>query len=96
MQAQGISLDDFANFLTPGRPVVNKTGIKGIFEIHFEFGIDDAGRQRLSEITGVDPGEPTEPDAFIAIQEQLGLKLESAKGKGEFLVIDHVERPDEN
>ena len=34
--------------------------------------------------------------AFIAIQEQLGLKLESAKGKGEFLVIDHVERPDEN
>jgi uncharacterized protein (TIGR03435 family) len=76
--------------------VVDKTGIKGLFEIHFEFGIDDAARQRVIEITGNDPGEPTAPPVFTAIQEQLGLKLESAKGKGEFLVIDHIERPDEN
>ncbi len=50
----------------------------------------------MTQITGVDPGEPTAPPALVAIQEQLGLKLESAKGKGEFLVIDHIERPDEN
>jgi len=97
MQAQGMSLDEFANFLSSGpRPVVNKTGIKGVFEFTLEFGLDDDGRQRLTEITGNDPGEPTAPPVFTAIQEQLGLKLESAKGKGEFLVIDHVERPDEN
>ncbi len=35
------------------------------------------------------------PPVFIAFQEQLGLELDSAKGKGEFLVIEHVERPDE-
>ena len=78
------------------RPVVNKTGIKGVFEIHFEFGLEDDARQQMTEITGDDPGEPTAPPVFVAIQEQLGLKLESAKGKGEFLVIDHIERPDEN
>jgi bla regulator protein blaR1 len=97
MEAQGMSLDEFANFLSSGpRPVVNKTGIKGEFEFKFEFGLDDAGRQRLTELTGNDPGEPTMPPVFTAIQEQPGLKLQSAKGKGEFLVIDHVERPGEN
>jgi bla regulator protein blaR1 len=96
--AQGMSLEDFAYmFLSSGdRPVVDKTGIKGLFDIHLEFGLDDAGRQAMINITGKDPGEPTLPSVFVAIQEQLGLKLESAKGKGEFLVIDHVERPDEN
>ncbi len=96
MRAQGVSLDDFAHLLYPGRPVVNKTGIKGIFEIHYAFGLEDDARRQMTEITGVDPGEATLPSAFVAIQEQLGLKLESAKGKGEFLVIDHIERPDEN
>jgi uncharacterized protein (TIGR03435 family) len=93
---QGISLDDFAHLLGPGRPVVNKTGIKGVFDINLEFGLTDEGRQQLTDLTGVDPGEPTRPSVFTAIQEQLGLRLESAKGPGEFLVIDHVERPDEN
>ena len=97
MQAQGMSLDEFANFLGSGpRPVVNKTGIKGVFEFTFEFGLDDDARQRMTEITGNDPGEPTAPPVLTAIQEQLGLKLESAKGTSEFLVIDHVERPDDN
>jgi len=96
MRAQGVSLDDFALLLYPGRPVVNKTGIKGVFEIHYEFGLEEDARKQLTDLTGNDPGEPTMPSAFIAIQEQLGLKLEPAKGKGEFLVIDHVERPDGN
>jgi bla regulator protein blaR1 len=85
MNAEGITLDDFASvFLSGARPVVNTTGITGKFDIHLEFAPDG------------DPGDPTGPSVFTAIQEQLGLKLESARGKGEFLVIDHVERPDEN
>jgi len=36
------------------------------------------------------------PSIFSAIQEQLGLKLESAKGPVDVLIIDHVERPSAN
>ena len=98
IRAEGITIADFARvFLFPdGRPVVDKTNISGKYDIQLTFGLDDEGLRRMLEITGTDPGQPTNPSFFNAIQEQLGLRVQPAKGQGEFLVIDHVERPDEN
>jgi bla regulator protein blaR1 len=42
------------------------------------------------------PADPNGPTIFTALQEQLGLKLESHKGPVEIIVIDHVEKPSEN
>ena len=53
---------------------------------------DAAGPRPADGAAAADIG----PDFFTALQEQLGLKLESAKGPVEVLVIDHVERPSEN
>jgi uncharacterized protein (TIGR03435 family) len=64
------------------RPVLDRTGIKGEFDFKLDYAIDD----------NPDSG----PSIFSAIQEQLGLKLEAAKGPVETLVIDHVERPSGN
>jgi uncharacterized protein (TIGR03435 family) len=100
VDAEGITLDDFAAiFLRPGppgsRPVYNKTGIPGKFAIHLEYAPGEETRQRLAQ-AGIDVPEPTAPELPTALQEQLGLRLESTKGTADFLVIDHVERPTEN
>ena len=42
------------------------------------------------------PSDPAGPSIFTAIEEQIGLKLESARGPAEFFIIDAVERPTEN
>ena len=42
------------------------------------------------------PPADSDPSIFTAIQEQLGLKLVSAKGPVDVLVIDHIEKPSEN
>ncbi len=77
------------------RRVVDKTGITGKFTIHLEYAPDDATRSRLAEM-GNPLGDPTAPEIFTAIQEQLGLKLVPDKGPGDFLVIDHIEQPPAN
>jgi uncharacterized protein (TIGR03435 family) len=89
------SLDALSKVLgvTVGRPVINKTGIGGVFDVRLEFAIDES-------TPGVRPVSSTEdtpgPSIFTAVQQQLGLKLVSAKGPGESIFIDHVERPSEN
>jgi len=81
-----------------GRPVVDRTGVEGYFNFTLEFAAE-AG------IAGpLPPGEPR-PDAaarsdapslFTAVQEQLGLKLESTRAPVDILVIDKASHPTEN
>jgi len=84
-----------ARFL--GRTVVDKTGLTGKYDITLHWTPDDmqlaqlppdAPRPAVSDANG--------PSIFTAIQEQLGLKLESQKGPVEMIVIDRAEKPSEN
>ena len=63
-----------------GRPVVDRTGLSGSFDLELQWSPDQ---------TADTPG----PSLFTAIQEQLGLKLESQRAPVEVLVIDRLERP---
>lgn len=95
LDIQGATLDEFATMYLRNvdRPVINRTGIKGRFDIHLEFAPDE----NMVPFPGDLPAtESTGPSIFTALQEQLGLKVEPSKGPGEFLVIDGVERPSEN
>lgn len=85
MIARNTSMAAFARALSrlPGRPVNDNTGLRGTFDFTLEWSPD-----QTEESTGA--------SLFTAIQEQLGLKLESTKGPVEVIVIDHVERPSEN
>lgn len=75
-------------------PVIDKTGLTGRFQFHLEFAPDEA-TPAFGRVSGGDAASAG-PSIFTALQEQLGLKLESDKGLGDIVVIDSVERPTEN
>jgi uncharacterized protein (TIGR03435 family) len=77
-----------------GRTVVDKTGLTGQYDIELRWTPDDTQGPTASQ--GEGGGESTAPSILTAIQEQLGLKVESRKSPVEVLVIDHVEPPSTN
>jgi uncharacterized protein (TIGR03435 family) len=82
-----VSVDQVAENLAivTGRPVVNETGLTGFYDVKLQWTPDS------------EPAETaTGPTLVIAIQEQLGLKLEAKKGPVEIVVVDRAERPTEN
>jgi len=78
--------------LVVGRDVVDKTAITGRYHLMLQWTPDDAAGPPL--LNGVP--DPSRPTLFTALEEQLGLRLEPAKGPVQVLVIDHVEMPSAN
>jgi uncharacterized protein (TIGR03435 family) len=78
-----------------GRPVVDRTGLAGSYSVKLNF-----ARDAPFPIPGGGTAAPAQtdeaPSLFTAVQEQLGLKLESTTVQGQVLVVDHIERPTEN
>jgi uncharacterized protein (TIGR03435 family) len=96
LTGQALSMADFVRVLSDqlGRPVLDKTGLTGKYDLTLQWTPDD------SQLPGLKQAEPQPPPSgssiFTAIQAQLGLELESQDSPVETLVIDHVEKPSEN
>ena len=77
-----------------GRPVVDRTGLEGTYSARLRF----ASERSIGGASTGAPAPPSDdvPSLFTAVQEQLGLKLETTTVQGQVLVIDHIERPTEN
>lgn len=86
----GISMPQLARHLTATiqRPVVDQTGLSGFFDADIEFTLDGIIRESA-------PG-PGQISIFDALQDQLGLKLVSARGTASTLVIDDASPPPQN
>jgi len=85
-----------------GRTVLDKTGLMGSYDFTLlwtpeegETAVFNGPKDSQVRADSTRP-ESSGPSIFAAIQEQLGLKLESQKGPVKILVIDHAERPSEN
>lgn len=110
LTAQGLPLETLVRELSLqlGRTVIDKTGLTGEYDFSLKWTSDvtvGAFGERLAPrgTEGSQPGtgdtsepETSGPSIFTAIQDQLGLKLESQKGPVEILVIDRVEKPSAN
>ena len=75
------------------RIVVDKTGLTGAYDIDLTFTPDRMPQGAPPPGVTMPNIDPNGPSLFTAVQEQLGLKLESQRAPIEVLVIDHVERP---
>jgi uncharacterized protein (TIGR03435 family) len=109
IEVRGATMTQFAQRLSGrvDRTIIDKTGIPGQFNFHLEFTPDPSmPGQLLPGARGGDGGNaanpanlaaPSDPDLslFVALQEQIGLKLSSDKGPVSFVIIDHVEKPTE-
>jgi uncharacterized protein (TIGR03435 family) len=89
--AHGCPMSQWVVILTGqfGRPVIDKTGLTG----KYDFVLKYKGRwDRDRDADDLDPMPPMDR----ALQEELGLKVEAAKGPVKVLVIDHIDKPSAN
>jgi uncharacterized protein (TIGR03435 family) len=87
--AQAVPTSNLADFLAPTlhQQVIDKTGLTGNYDFTLQFTPDNIP---------ADSPNAGGPSIFTAVQEQLGLKLESTRRPVKSIVIDHIEPPSEN
>jgi uncharacterized protein (TIGR03435 family) len=97
MRGNGQSMERIAGMLSTslGRPVVDRTGIAGSFDVRMTF-----DHRALREFAGwpvSSDGRPSNlPSLFTALEEQIGLKLEPQRVPARAFIVEHVEPPSEN
>jgi uncharacterized protein (TIGR03435 family) len=107
LQAGACSMEMFSRWLSgnndiENRVVIDATGLTGVYDFTLSWTPE---RLHAAQVNAANAGQgsasdsvvdTTKPSIFTALQEQLGLKLESQKAPVEVLVIDHVEQPSPN
>jgi len=97
--ANNATMSDFAQLMQGAvldRPVVDQTGIKGRWDFTLNWTPDEFQFAGMGAKPPAPPADAPNPDLFTAIQQQVGLKLDSTKATTEVFVVDHVEKPSEN
>jgi len=103
LAAGGVPMTQLATSLSQrvGRTVIDKTGLTGLYEFNLDFTPEQMpqGGQGPAAPPGAPPLPPVDPNGpsiYTALQEQLGLKLDSQRGPVDVIVVDSVDRPTED
>ena len=101
INGQGVTMPALATLLSRilDTTVVDKTGMEGNYDVRLRWAPDP--KQEFGGPMPLPPGvkmppAPTGPSIFVAVEEQLGLKLDAQQGQVDVLVIEHAERPPAN
>lgn len=102
LEAKNVTMEEFASLLSTQLTaiVVDRTGLDGHFNCSLQWTPDPSTRPMISKSGEPLPPPPSDavpgPSIFTALQEKLGLKLESRKVPTEMIVIDRAEHPSAN
>lgn len=96
LAGNGFPLNQLASTLAQivGRTVIDRTGLAGTWGFDLKFAMDPAQMPFApppgAQVPAIDPDSPS---IFRAVEEQLGLKLDSTRGSVEMVIVDRLERP---
>lgn len=100
---RNMNMTEFASWMQSGvmdKPVVDQTGLKDKYDFDLKWTPDDSQFQQFRGAVNMNTPPNTDPNAppslYTAVQETLGLKIESTKAPDDVIVIDHVEKPSAN
>jgi uncharacterized protein (TIGR03435 family) len=99
LPAVNATMGEFAGVMQTAvldRPVVDRTGLQGRFDFTLSWTADESQFRSMGVNVPPPAADAKLPGLFTAIQEQLGLRLESVTAPVEVIVIDRVERPSDN
>lgn len=100
INANGATMAAVARMISQqlGRDVIDNTGLKGNYDVNLEWTPEpgQGGGGAPPPPGAVPPADANGPTLFTALQEQLGLRLESTKGPVTVVVIDSIAKPSEN
>jgi len=87
----GVTLAVFARLLHADRPVIDRTGLSGAFDITL---LEPPDQPKPPSMEGA--VDAPRPSLAELLRRQLGLQLEPGKGPREFFIVDHIQRPSGN
>lgn len=101
LKMSAVPMSSLVNLLSlqVGQQVVDQTGLTGHYDMTLQFSGQGLGGFPAVTVAGDSPNANADngaPSLFTALQEQVGLKLESAKGPVDTIAVDHIEEPSEN
>lgn len=98
LNADGQEMADLARLLSLvlRRPVVDRTGLSGTFQVRMKFDQAETAAMAGVRVKAPDGAGSNLPSLFTALQEELGLKLEAERLPARVLIIEHVQPPSPN
>ncbi len=99
MTVQNATVADFAGWMQRyvlDRPVLDRTTLPGRYNFSLKWTPDDSQFGDRAGLLPPQSGIVEQPDLYTALQQQLGLKLESTKAPVEVFAVDHAEKPSAN
>ena len=99
LNVRNAHIDEFTGLMQQAvldRPIVDQTGLAGKYDFTLKWTPDDAQLAQMGMKAPANEAADAPPNLFTAMQDELGLKLESGKAPVEVLVLDKVEQPSAN